>query len=102
MAVKKQLDDTVAKKKLNDRLDLRVNVENKARIKKACALVQEDMTEFVMKRVMPDVDRILEAERQIKLNDNAWLSFETMLLGPKKASSKLKTAMEEYSQIQEN
>lgn len=88
------------KKKL-DRIEFRVVAEQKIKIKQACELVKEDMTEFMMKRVMPDVDRILDAERQIKLNNASWLSFEAMLVTPKKASSKLKVAIKEYSDIQE-
>ncbi|MCX6131153.1 MAG: DUF1778 domain-containing protein [Proteobacteria bacterium] len=87
----------MALKKKLDRLDLRINAEVKTKIKQASAFVEEDMTEFVMKRIMPDVDRILEAERQIKLSDASWLSFESILFSPKKASPKLKSAIKEYS-----
>lgn len=92
---------TTANKKL-DRLDLRVKSEVKAKLKRASKFVNEDMTEFVMKRVMPDVERILEAERKIRLNDTAWESFESMLLTPRKASTRLKESMKEYSKIQED
>jgi uncharacterized protein (DUF1778 family) len=90
-----------AKKKIS-RVDLRVSPEDKKRLQMAVDFTGERVTDFIMRRIMPDVNRILEAEKQIVLNDEAWSGFISMLqASPKKANPKLKKAMVEYLKLQE-
>ena len=80
---------------------MRVSSEEKTKLKKAVEFSGERMSDFILSRVMPEVDRLLAAEKQIKLSQEAWEGFVSLLTNPKPASSKLKQAMQEYRETQE-
>jgi uncharacterized protein (DUF1778 family) len=85
--------------KKNERIDLRVSLEEKTKLRKAVEFCGERMSDFILKRVMPDVDRLLAAEQRIKLNQEAWEGFVSLLNSQKPASPSLKRAMQEYRDI---
>jgi len=91
---------TAAKKKKNDRLDFRVSSEDKSKIQRAVDFLGVSTAEFVLKRIMPDVDRVIAEEEKILLNNEAWNGFVNMLKNPKPASASLKVAMQEYRKSQ--
>ena len=90
---------TAAKKK-NQRLDFRVSSEDKSKISRAVEFVGESMAEFVLKRIMPEVDRIIAQEEKVLLSNNAWADFVSMLETRRPASADLKRAMREYREAQ--
>ncbi|MEI8028021.1 MAG: DUF1778 domain-containing protein [Pseudomonadota bacterium] len=87
-------------KKKTHRLDFRVSLEDKSKISRAVDFVGESMADFVLKRIMPEVDRIIARDEKIRLNNEAWTAFLGMLETPKTASSSLKKAMKEYRKTQ--
>lgn len=84
----------------NSRIEFRTTNSDKQKIVKASKFVGEDMSEFILKRILPEVERILEAEKRVQLDDLAWNSFVSLLINPPKASSHLKKSMTEYEKIQ--
>lgn len=92
---------TAARRKKIDRIDFRVSPEEKLKIKKAVEFAGESMADFVLKRIMPEVNRLIAQEEKIRLNKQAWSGFVHLLQNPKPASSSLKRAMQEYRETQE-
>ena len=90
---------TAAKK--SEKIDFRVSKELKERIQLASSFVNEEVAQFIVSLIEPEVNRILDAQKAIRLNDEAWDSFLSMLTSPQKASASLRKAMREYKKIQE-
>ena len=91
---------TAAKK--SEKIDFRVSKELKERIQLASSFVNEEVAQFIISLIEPEVNRILDAQKAIKLNDEAWDSFLSMLTSRQKASVSLRKAMREYKKIQES
>ena len=90
-----------AKKKKLERIELRLSGEDKSKIQRAVTFLQVSATQFVLDKIMPEVELALANEKKIRLNDAAWNGFLAMLQSPKSASTSLKSAMKEYREIQE-
>ena len=91
---------TVTKKKKNERLDFRISSVDKLKIQRAMAFLGVSTADFVLKRIMPDVERVIAEEEKIHLNNEAWTGFVNLLQSPKPASASLKSAMQEYRKTQ--
>ena len=89
-----------APKKRTERLDLRVSKEDKSKITRAVDFVGESMAEFVLKRILPEVERLIAQEEKIRLKDQAWNAFVGMLETSRPASASLKRTMKEYRKSQ--
>lgn len=83
--------------KKSSRLELRLSAEEKENIMKAVDFFQErGISEFILKRIRPDVEKAIESEKQIKLSNEAWVGFLDLLNNKPKASDSLKDAMKSY------
>ena len=92
---------TALKKKKNDKVDFRVSADDKLKIKAAADFTGENLSDFILSRIMPDVERLIASEAKIRLNNAAWSGFAEMLSSPKKASDSLKAAMKKFRKEQE-
>lgn len=88
------------KKKKDERIDLRVSADQKAKIQKAVDARGVKLSEFILSLVMPEVEQILIEQERIVLNNKAWQSFIDLLEKPTSASSTLKAAMKDYRKVQ--
>jgi uncharacterized protein (DUF1778 family) len=91
---------TAARKKKLERLELRLSGEDKSKIQRAVTFLKMSTTQFVLDKIMPEVEQTLAKEEKIRLNDASWNGFVAMLQSPKSASKSLKSAMKEYREIQ--
>lgn len=91
---------STARKKKVARIDFRVSVDQKIKIQKAVDVRGEKLSEFILSRVMPEVEQILTEQERVVLNNKAWQSFMDLLEKPAPASSALKAAMKDYRKAQ--
>jgi uncharacterized protein (DUF1778 family) len=87
---------TALNKKKNERVDIRVSAEEKHMILEAAKFSGEKMSDFILSRIMPDVERLIATQTRIRLGEESWNAFVEMLQSPKPAPKKLKEAMKEY------
>jgi uncharacterized protein (DUF1778 family) len=86
--------------KRNQRVDFRVSSEDKSKLLRAADFAKESMADFILNRIMPEVERIIAQEEKIRLSQQAWTGFVQLLETPRPASSSLKAAMQDYRKIQ--
>lgn len=83
-----------------ERIEFRIEPELKKKIQIAAEFSDEKISDFILKRIMPEVERLIETERKVKLDQEAWDSFVGILQSPKPASKNLKSSMKEYLRAQ--
>lgn len=75
------------------RLDFRITPEAKEMLAQAAALSGQELSEFVLSRVLPEAKRLVADEERIVLRHASWTKFAELLEAPPKASSRLKAAL---------
>jgi len=74
------------------RMSLRVSPEVKARLVRAAALRNTDLTSFVTETALREADAVIEAAEVIKLSERDYLRVLELLENPPKPNAKLRAA----------
>lgn len=77
----------------NERMNLRVKPEVKARLVRAAALRHTDLTEFVTRTALREAEAVIEAAEHIKLSERDSLLVLDLLENPPAPNAKLRTAI---------
>ena len=77
----------------NQRMNLRVKPEVKARLVRAAALRHTDLTEFVTRTALREAEAVIEAAEHIKLSERDSLLVLDLLENPPAPNAKLRTAI---------
>lgn len=77
----------------NERMNLRVKPEVKARLTRAAALRNTDLTNFVTQTALREADSVIEAADLIKLSGRDYLRVLALLENPPKPNAKLRKAI---------
>lgn len=83
------------------RLDFRIAPESKEILAQAAALSGQELSEFVLSRVLPEARRLVADEHRVVLRHEAWNKFADLLEAPPKASKRLKAALRKSSESDE-
>lgn len=73
----------------NNRLSLRMAPEIKARIARAAALRQADLTNFVTQAALREADSVIETAERIKLTEDSYRRLLALLEHPPAPNAKL-------------
>lgn len=77
----------------NKRLQIRVAPANKARIARAAALVNMDLTQFITQTALREANAVIEREEMIRVSDRDFISILEVLEHPPTPNAKLKAAI---------
>ncbi len=77
----------------NERMNLRVKPEVKARLVRAAALRHTDLTNFVTQTALREADAVIEAADVLKLSDRDGERVMDLLENPPKPNAKLTAAI---------
>jgi uncharacterized protein (DUF1778 family) len=66
----------------NGRMSLRVRTEDKAKIMRACALSNTDMTDFIVRTAVEAAEQVIERAERIKLSERDWQLVMDLLENP--------------------
>ncbi|HEV2523749.1 MAG TPA: DUF1778 domain-containing protein [Gammaproteobacteria bacterium] len=78
--------------KSNNRLALRIRSSDKAKIMKAVALENTDMTNFVLRNVLQAADAIIDKAEHLVLSERDSLRIMELLENPPKPTERLRKA----------
>ena len=76
----------------NKRMNLRVRPEQKATLMRAAALMNTDLTDFVLQPALREAEAIIEAADHLKLSERDSLRVLELLEHPPAANAKLRAA----------
>jgi uncharacterized protein (DUF1778 family) len=76
----------------SERMNLRVNPEQKARLIRAAALQQTDLTHFVLQLALREADAVIAQAEHIQLSERDSLRVLDLLEKPPAPNAKLKAA----------
>jgi uncharacterized protein (DUF1778 family) len=77
----------------NDRMNLRVRPEVKARLVRAAALRNTDLTNFVTETALREADAVIAAAEVIRLSERDYRRVMELLENPPKPNAKLRAAI---------
>lgn len=77
----------------NKRMSLRVSPEAKAKLVRAAALRNTDLTNFVMQTALREAEAVIEAAEVIKLSARDYARVLELLENPPRANAKLRAAI---------
>jgi uncharacterized protein (DUF1778 family) len=77
----------------NERMNLRIKPEAKARLVRAAALRNTDLTNFVTQTALREADAVIEAAEVLKLSDRDYGRVLDLLENPPKPNAKLRAAI---------
>jgi uncharacterized protein (DUF1778 family) len=77
----------------NERMNLRIKPEAKARLVRAAALRNTDLTNFVTQTALREADAVIEAAEVLKLSDRDYGRVLNLLENPPKPNAKLRAAI---------
>jgi uncharacterized protein (DUF1778 family) len=86
----------------NERIDIRVSLEDKVKIQDAASFLGISQAEFMLKSCLVEAERALQMEEQLELDSISWKNFCQLLESPKTPSKKLKSSMAEYIKNQKD
>ncbi|MBI2601421.1 MAG: DUF1778 domain-containing protein [Deltaproteobacteria bacterium] len=92
---KKDAGTRVAEKK-SSKLDIRIGLEQKSLITKAALYSGSEITEFVLKTVLPIAKKIVTEHESIHLDKNEWFDLMQILDNPPKPNKALRDAMKKH------
>lgn len=78
----------------NKRMNLRVSAEAKAKLVRAAALRNIDLTNFVTQTALREAEAVIEAAETIKLSERDHLRILMLLENPPRPNAKLRGAIE--------
>jgi uncharacterized protein (DUF1778 family) len=76
----------------NKRMNLRVRPEQKAKLLRAAALKNTDLTDFVLQPALREAEAIIEAADHLKLSERDSLRVLELLENPPSANARLRAA----------
>ena len=74
----------------NNRISLRVRTEDKAKIMRASALSDTDMTDFVVRTAVKAAEQVIERAERIELSKRDWQLMMDLLENPPPANARLR------------
>jgi len=77
----------------NERMNLRIKPEVKARLVRAAALRHTDLTNFVTQTALREADAVIEAAEVLKVSDRDYARVLDLLENPPKPNDKLRAAI---------
>lgn len=77
----------------NDRMNLRIKPEVKARLVRAAALRHTDLTNFVTQTALREADAVIAAAEVLKVSDRDYARVLDLLEHPPKPNDKLRAAI---------
>ena len=77
----------------NERMNLRVRPEVKARLTRAAALRNTDLTNFVTQSALREADAVIAAADVVRLSERDMLRVMGLLENPPRPNAKLRAAM---------
>jgi len=76
----------------NERMNLRLKSEQKARLIRAAALQQTDLTHFILQLALREADAVIARAEQIQLSERDSLRVLDLLENPPAPNAKLRAA----------
>ena len=76
-----------------DRFNIRIPPAQKAMIARAAALSNKDMTDFILEKIVPEAEAVIEAAEAVKVQDRDFLRVLDLLASPPKPNAKLRAAI---------
>lgn len=76
-----------------DRYQIRISPAQKAKIARAAALSNKDMADFILDRIMPEAEAVIEAAEVQQLSDRDFGRILDMLDHPPRPNAKLSAAI---------
>ncbi|WP_263588886.1 DUF1778 domain-containing protein [Sphingopyxis sp. GC21] len=77
----------------NKRMNLRVSAEAKAKLVRAAALRNTDLTNFVMQTALREAEAVIEAAEAVRVSARDYARVLDLLENPPKPNARLKAAM---------
>jgi len=77
----------------NERMNLRIKPEAKARLVRAAALRNTDLTNFVTQTALREADAVIQAAEVLKLSTRDYSRVLDLLENPPKPNAKLRAAI---------
>jgi uncharacterized protein (DUF1778 family) len=77
----------------NKRMNLRVSPEAKAKLVRAAALRQTDLTSFVTQSALREADAVIQQAEALQVSERNYLRVLALLENPPPANDKLKAAI---------
>jgi uncharacterized protein (DUF1778 family) len=77
----------------NKRMNLRVSPETKAKLVRAAALRNTDLTNFVTQTALREAEAVIEAAEVVKLSDRDYMRVLALLENPPQPNAKLRAAI---------
>ena len=77
----------------NKRMNLRISPETKAKLIRAAAIRNTDLTNFVMQTALREAESVIEADETIKLSKRDFLRVLELLENPPQPNAKLRSAI---------
>lgn len=77
----------------NQRMNLRLRPEQKARLVRAAALKNTDLTDFVLQPALREAEAVIEAAERVVLSERDSLLVLRMLENPPALSAKMRAAI---------
>lgn len=75
-----------------NRIELRIKSEEKAMLARAAALVNMDLTGFILQKMLPEARTVIERAERLKLSERDSLKVLDLLEHPPKPTPRLKRA----------
>jgi len=76
-----------------ERFNIRIPPAQKAVIARAAALSNKDMTDFILEKMVPEAEAVIEAAEAMKVSDRDFLRILHLLENPPKPNPKLRAAI---------
>lgn len=77
----------------NQRLQIRMSAAKKARIARAAAIKQVDLTQFVTESALREADAVIEREERVVVSERDFVRILELLESPPAANERLKAAI---------
>jgi uncharacterized protein (DUF1778 family) len=77
----------------NQRMQLRVTPEAKAKLIRAAAILHTDLTHFVTQTALREADAVIEASEVVRVSERDFSRILELLENPPAANAKLRTAI---------
>lgn len=84
----------------NQRLQIRMSAAKKARIARAAAIQQVDLTQFVTESALREADAVIERSEHIELTEREFLQIMELLENPPPLNAKMKAAIASLAENQ--
>jgi uncharacterized protein (DUF1778 family) len=76
----------------NNRVELRIRAEDKAMLARAAALEHTDLTDFILRRMLPEAQAVIEREERLALSERDSLKVLELLENPPLPNARLQRA----------